>query len=97
MPNTTHRAVAHMMGSLPMGGQVMNTPVFAFHHTPDGLGFKAQTALNPQRLDVSLDGLLAFEISDVLTAGECDAVVAATEQLGYRDEAPASRHRPACA
>ena len=50
MPNTTHRAVAHMTGSLPMGGQVMNTHVFAFHHTPDGLGFNAQTALNPSGL-----------------------------------------------
>ena len=94
MPNTTHRAVAHMTGSLPMGGQVMNTPVFAFHHTPDGLALSAQTTLNPQRFDIGLDGLLAFEISDVLTADECDAMVAATEQLGYRDEAPGIQTPP---
>ena len=67
-PTATHRAVAHMTGSLPMGGQVADTPVFAFHHTPAGLEFGAQPELCPQRRDISLDGLLAFEISDVLTA-----------------------------
>ena len=94
MLNTTYRAVAHMTGSLPMGGQVMDTPVFAFDHTPDGLGFDAQTVLQPKRLDIHLDGLMAFEINDVLTADECDALVAATEQLGYRDEAPGIQTPP---
>ena len=90
----TYRAVAHMTGSLPMGGQVANTPVFAFHHTPEGLEFAAQPGLQPQRRDISLDGLLAFEISDVLTPAESDAMVAATELLGYRDEAPGIQTPP---
>ena len=94
VPTATHRAVAHMPGSLPMGGQVANTPVFAFHHTPAGLELSAQPALNVQRRDISLDGLLAFEITGVLTAAESDALVAATEQLGYRDEAPGIQTPP---
>ena len=94
LPTTTHRAVAHMTGSLPMGGQVLNTPVFSFHHTPVGLEFSAKAELHPQRRDICLDGLLAFEISDVLTAAESDALVAATEQLGYRDEAPGIQTPP---
>ena len=89
-----HRAVAHMTGSLPMGGQVADTPVFAFDHTPDGLEFGAQPGLHPQRRDISLDGLLAFEISDVITSAEADALVAATELLGYRDEAPGIQTPP---
>ena len=92
---TTHRAVAYMTGSLPMGGQVANTPVFAFHQTPVELALVAQpVALHPQRHDISLDGLLVFEITDVLTAAESDALVAATEVLGYRDEAPGIQTPP---
>ena len=90
----THRAVAHMTGSLPMGGQVADTPVFAFHQTPDGLAFGPQPSLMPQRRDIRLDGLLAFEITNVLTSAESDAVVAATELLGYRDEAPGIQTPP---
>ena len=90
----THRAVAHMTGSLPMGGQVADTPVHAFLHTPEGLEFFAQPGLTPQRRDISLDGLLTFEITDVLTAAESDALVAATELLGYRPEAPGIQTPP---
>lgn len=93
-PSAAYRAVAHMPGSLPMGGQVADTPVFAFDHTPSGLDYKAQPSLAPQRHDISLDGLLAFEITDVLTPAEADALVAATEQLGYRDEAPGIQTPP---
>ena len=90
----TYRAVAHMPGSLPMGGQVADTPVFAFHHTPEDLALGPQPSLIPQRRDITLDGLLAFEISEVLTPAEADALVAATEQLGYRDEAPGIQTPP---
>lgn len=90
----SYRAVAHMTGSLPMGGQVADTPVFAFFHTPSGLDFSPQPSLTPQRRDISLDGLLAFDISEVLTHAESDALVAATELLGYRDEAPGIQTPP---
>ena len=89
-----YRAVAHMPGSLPMGGQVADTPVFAFHHTPPGLALSPQPNLAPQRRDITLEELLAFEISDVLTSAEADALVDATEQLGYRDEAPGIQTPP---
>ena len=82
------RAVAHLPGSLPMGGVVPDTPVHAFAQTPPALRLGPAPALNPQRRDIDLDGLLAFEISDVLTAQEADRLIEASERMGYRPEAP---------
>jgi hypothetical protein len=83
-----HRAVAHLPGSLPMGGVIPMTPVHAFATTPAALRWQTQTALQPRRRDIELGGLLAFVIDDVATAAEADAIVAASELFGYRDEAP---------
>lgn len=83
-----HRPVAHLPGSLPMGGVVPRTPVHAFDTPPAALALGEQAALKPVRHDIDLGGLLAFVIEDVVTAAEADAIVAATEQFGYRDEAP---------
>lgn len=82
------RAVAHLPGSLPMGGLVPDTPIHAFAQTPDALRLAPAPALNPRRRDIDLDGLLAFEISDILTPAEADALVEASERMGYRPEAP---------
>ena len=38
--------------------------------------------------DIYLFGLLSFSISHVVSADEADRIVAATELMGYRDEAP---------
>ena len=83
-----HWAVAHLPGSLPMGGVVPMTPIHAFASSPRALQFKAQTELKPVRTDIELGGLLAFVIEDVLSGEEADALVTASERLGYRDEAP---------
>ena len=82
------RVVARMTGSLPMGGTVAHTPIHAFETTPAGLCFTAQPALLPERRDIDLGGLLAFAINDLVTPEEADALVAASEVFGYRDEAP---------
>ena len=82
------RVVARLPGSLPMGGVVPGAPIHAFVRTPEPLALQHQPGLNPQRHDIDLGGLLAFVIDDVLTAGEADAVAAASEQFGYRDAAP---------
>lgn len=82
------RVVAMLPGSLPMGGVVPGAPIHAFVRTPEPLALQHQPGLNPQRHDIDLGGLLAFVIDDVLTAGEADAVAAASEQFGYRDAAP---------
>ena len=82
------RVVARMTGSLPMGGVVPETPVHAFASTPAALAFEPAPALRPQRHDIDLGGLLAFTIDDVVTAAEADALVAASEHFGFRDEAP---------
>ncbi len=84
----THHAVAHLSGSLPMGGVVPMTPVHAFDTSPTVLQLKPQANLQPQRHDLDLGGLLGFVIDPVVTAAEADAIVQATEHMGYRDEAP---------
>lgn len=81
-------AVAHLPGSLPMGGVVPMTPVFAFEQTAARLALPDHHGLVPRRTDIELGGLLAFVIDDVLTAAEADLVVEASERFGYRDEAP---------
>lgn len=81
-------AVAHLPGSLPMGGVVPMTPVFAFADAAAALAFPADHGRTPCRTDIELGGLLAFLIEDVLTPAEADAMIEASERFGYRDEAP---------
>lgn len=81
-------AVAHLPGSLPMGGVVPMTPVFAFKRPAERLALTPDPGLVPRRTDIELGGLLAFAIEDVLTAAEADRMVEASERFGYRDEAP---------
>ena len=83
-----HHAVAHLPGSLPMGGVVPMTPVHAFASSPSALQLQAQAPLKPERHNLDLGGLLGFVIDQVVTAEEADAIVQASEQMGYRDEAP---------
>lgn len=84
----TKRVVATMVGSLPMGGAVHNTPVHAFAATPQQLSFVDQAKLHPQRHDIDLGGFLGFVIDDVVTSEEADQIVAASELFGFREEAP---------
>ena len=83
-----HRSVALLPGSLPQGGVVPDTPIHAFVTPPLQLSLCAGAGLRPTRHDIELGGLLAFEIRNLLTAAEADAVVEASERFGYRDEAP---------
>ncbi len=83
-----HQAVAHLPGSLPMGGVVPMTPVHAFIQTPAALRLDAHVPMHPTRMDIGLGGLLAFVIDQVVTHEEADAIVAASERMGYREEAP---------
>lgn len=81
-------AVAHLPGSLPLGGVVPMTPVFAFDRAAPQLALAADSGLAPRRTDIELGGLLAFTIDEVITPDEADAIVEASERFGYRDEAP---------
>lgn len=80
--------IAHMPGSLPMGGVIPMTPIFAFATPASSLMFGHAPSLQTRRTDIELGGLLAFMIDDVVTHAEAEAIVAATEVFGYRDEAP---------
>lgn len=81
-------AVAMLPGSLPMGGVVEGTPVYGFRRTPAALLLSRQSVLPSRRTDLDVGGPPAFVIDGVLTRGEADAVVAASEVLGYSAAAP---------
>jgi hypothetical protein len=83
-----HLTVAELLGSLPMGGMVANTPVHAFATTPDRLRLREDIRAPVQRQDIDLGGLLAFRVNPVLDARECQALIDAAEHFGFREEAP---------
>jgi len=80
--------LAHMPGSLPMGGVVPLTPIWAFEQPAAPLILSQAPSLSPQRTDIELGGLLAFMIDDVITTAEADTIVQASEIFGFREEAP---------
>jgi hypothetical protein len=88
MHKPTSRVVAELMGSLPMGGIVVDTPVHAFVEPPPGLVLQSPSPLVPVRRDLPMGGQLAFVLDNVVTAEEADQIVMASELLGYRPEAP---------
>ena len=83
-----HFEAAHMPGSLPMGGVIPMTPIFAFETPAAPLVLSHKASPSPQRTDIELGGLLAFMIDEVITPAEADNMVEASERFGYRDEAP---------
>ncbi len=89
-----HRTVAHLPGSLPMGGVVDDTPIHAFEVPAPALMLAPHAAITPTRHDIALGGLLAFEIRHLITAEEADAIIEASERFGYRDEAPGIQTPP---
>ena len=82
------RVVARMPGSLPMGGVVAHTPIHAFAEPAPALRLQTPAAQPCTRENINLAGLLAFEIRNVVSAAEADAIVQASELFGYREEAP---------
>jgi hypothetical protein len=66
----THHAVARMHGSLPMGGVIPMTPIYAFASPASALVFQELGTLQPLRRDIGIAGVLAFEISDMVTPYE---------------------------
>jgi hypothetical protein len=82
------RIVARLPGSLPMGGAVADTPIHAFVTPPAGLPVAQPSQQVCTRTDLPLGHAIAFRINDVVTAVEADAIVEASERLGYREEAP---------
>ncbi len=90
-----HRAVAHLPGSLPMGGVVAHTPIHAFEQPASALALAPRGRTTPQRHDIDLGaGLLAFRIDGLLDVHEADAIVEASERFGYRPEAPGIQTPP---
>ena len=82
------RVVARLPGSLPLGGVVPDTPIFAFAEPAAALDLASPLPQAPTRHEIDLIGLLAFEIRGLLRPEEADAWVQASEHFGYREEAP---------
>lgn len=83
------RVVATLPGSLPLGGVIEDTPIYAFFQTPNPLVLNRSTStLNPKRHEIYLGSSIAFTISEVVTLDEANAIIQASEIFGYRDEAP---------
>jgi hypothetical protein len=82
------RVVDRQMGSLPMGGAVADAPIHAFAQSPAALCLGPQPGLRTRRSEIELGGLLAFAVEDLITHQEADAIVAASEYFGFREEAP---------
>ncbi len=81
--------VAELPGSLPLGGIVPNTPIFAFSNPPAWL--KPDSAFNPSRVsreEIDCDGALAFLLRNVVTTDEAALLIKASEFFGFREEAP---------
>ena len=85
--------VEYIQGSLPMGGFVDNTPIYAVVPSPELIA-PTQWHDNTSRYTITLADKLAFTIENVLSDAEADAIIALTEQLGYRDEAPGIQTPP---
>ncbi len=85
------RVVAALQGSLPMGGFVPHAPIYAVTSPLPALGEELPA---PVRSDIDLGGLLAFVIDNVISEAEADRIVAITEQMGYRPEAPGIQTAP---
>lgn len=83
-----HHAVAHLPGSLPMGGTVEATPIHAFGWPAPALALHGERAPATMRRDLDLGGLLGFVIDDLVDPDEAVALIEASERLGYRPEAP---------
>lgn len=86
--------VASLTGTLPMGGMKANTPIYALDNSPESLTFNANDIENQEREDVNLKDLLAFTIENVITKTEANTLIALTERLGYREDAPGIRTPP---
>lgn len=88
------RAVAWLSGSLPMGGVVAATPIHAFEQPAPQLALRSAGRRTPTRRHIAPGSLLAFVIDGLLDEDEADAIVAASECFGYRDEAPGIQTPP---
>lgn len=80
--------IATQPGSLPKGGTVQDTPVFALRRLPDGL-IDAVPAKEPaRRTDIEIEGQLAFLVENVMSKEACQALIEIGDHLGFREEAP---------
>lgn len=89
------RVVSRVSGSLPDGGQLPDTPIFAFSSPVDSLIFNNGESVNITREDIDLgSNLLAFRLNGVLTPEECSKFIAAGEFLGFQAQAPGIQTPP---
>jgi hypothetical protein len=74
--------IATQPGSLPMGGTVQNTPIYALEALPD------------EAIDSMPAGVPATRTDLVISKQGCDLMIAIGEHFGYRSDAPGIRTPP---
>jgi hypothetical protein len=79
--------VANIHGSLPMGGYVENTPIYAAGSTIilDNAEHKDQ---NVFKTELDIGGRVGFYLDDVVNESEASKIIAITEAMGYQAAAP---------
>lgn len=75
-------------GSLPMGGTVQDTPVYALDAWPDGLHASLPASAPSARTDIDLGPQLAFVVDNVVSREGAQALIEIAEHFGFRPEAP---------
>jgi len=94
----THRIAGYVIatqpGSLPMGGTVQNTPIYALEALPDEAIDSMPAGVPASRTDLDIGEQLAFVIDNVISKQGCDLMIAIGEHFGYRSDAPGIRTPP---
>lgn len=87
--------VSELVGSLPNGGKVMRTPIWAFKECPLEMDFNVTNSSDLSVSKISItDKLPAFLLDNVISEAEANVVIAASEYFGFRDEAPGIQTPP---
>lgn len=86
--------IATQPGSLPMGGTVQNTPIYALNPLPQSVIETMPASAPAARTELDIGEQLAFMIDNVISKEACDLMIEIGEHFGYRSEAPGIRTPP---
>lgn len=86
--------IATQPGSLPMGGTVQNTPIYALNPLPQSVIVAMRANAPATRTELDIGEQLAFVIDHVISKEACDLMIEIGEHFGYRSDAPGIRTPP---
>lgn len=86
--------IATQPGSLPMGGSVQNTPIYALNPLPQEAINSMRASAPATRTELDIGEQLAFVIDNVMSKEACELMIDIGEHFGYRSDAPGIRTPP---